>query len=161
MKKTLMICGKIRNTERFTLDIDKYYDWKEKEKIDRIVFSGWIAELHDNPRLLDRMSDAGVDVILDREPEITLLGSLLHQMVFIKNGLSLIDADDVVFKTRTDKFEVPTNPDRIFARYSNARPPGERSPFRKRILIPTALERELSDLHQMTYFRAVEIRSTV
>jgi len=139
MSKAVLVVGKIREPEKFSLDVEKYVSWLKAGKVDKLVFSGWVSDLHQNRRLLDVLARAGGRIVLDREPDITLIGSILHQMVALHNGLSVLDPDDVVLKSRTDKVAMPTDPGTIFARFTSAEPPAAQSPFRRRILVPSAL----------------------
>src|SRR5437764_587140 len=137
-KLNILICGKIRDPQAFAADLDVYRSWRDSGFVERIVFSGWISDLHDNPDMLLQLRRNGVEVVLAEEPMVRMIGHIFHQAKSLHYGLSQFSDDDLVLKTRTDKvwlnFDIGYTRDRL----ENAPAPGPISPFKQRIIIQTS-----------------------
>lgn len=138
-KRVALITGKIRDPDAFDRHLITYAEWLGDGHVDRVVFSGWVSDLHLHGDIIRRMESAGIETVLSREPEIIILGHILHQMKSLHSGLAVISPEDVVLRTRTDKYTPPASPGALFSAHHHAKPPGSRSPFEARILASAML----------------------
>ena len=143
----VLICGKIRSPEILRRDLEFYLRWRAAGEVGRIVFSGWSNERERQPDLIRHMLDTGLEVVLSPEPRLTVGGNIFHQTKALHYGLSAFDDGDLVLKVRTDNNWLEERlAGNVSARTAAAPPPGEGSPFRRRVMILTA------SLHQPFFF---------
>ncbi|WP_424360154.1 hypothetical protein [Methylocystis parvus] len=135
----ILVCGKIREQGEFQREIDRYLQWRAAGLVERIVFSSWVEDFHAHRAVFDALERNGVEIVISEQPRLKIVGHAFHQLKSIDAGLTLFGADDLILRTRTDK--VFTGFDLAFTlnRFASAPPPGEGSPFSKRLTIQVSV----------------------
>ena len=130
----ILICGKIRGRETFRTDIEVYRNWLANGQVARVVFSGWVSDLEENPDLIAELQQIGAELVLTSDPQLRLRGHLFHQMKALHYGLARFDVGDFVIKSRTDKIWLNFDPADAVRR-TEEEAAGPCSPFDGRVLI--------------------------
>lgn len=100
MRRAVVINGLIRQPEHFSAYLDGIIRLDRPEL--RIVFSSWDGELARYPEIAALLARLGADVAEQAQPDLRLPGHMLHQTMTLELGLSLLDDDVFVLKTRPD-----------------------------------------------------------
>ena len=101
MKTYSIITGKVRNESRARLVIEELIGMRERGNIDSIIFSTWIGELNNYPRLIEYFVKNNIDVIESTEQKWSIQES--HQKIPILSALSFIDDDAYITRHRFDR----------------------------------------------------------
>lgn len=103
MNISVLILGQIRGIDIFLKSLEIYIQAKRDGIIQQIVFSTWFKEIDNYDGLRIQLASLGVELVETFEPiEFRTAGHYFHQMRGIYEGLSIIDINNFVFKTRTD-----------------------------------------------------------
>jgi hypothetical protein len=100
MRRAVVINGLIRQPEHFAAYLEGIIRLAKPEL--RIVFSSWDGELARYPAVSALLAELGADVAEQAQPDLRLPGHMLHQTMTLELGLSLLDDDVFVLKTRPD-----------------------------------------------------------
>ena len=95
-----MICGLIREPVKFAAYLEGLRRLARPEL--RVVFSTWSGELAQYPEIAERLAAIGADIVEQDQPDLKLPGHMLHQTMTLELGLSRLDDDVFVLKTRPD-----------------------------------------------------------
>ena len=100
MERAILICGLVRAEAHF-LD---YLDGVHQLGVPglRIIYSTWIGELDRYPEARRKLDAVGAFVVEQEHPDLKLPGHILHQTLTLELGLSLLEDDVFVLKTRPD-----------------------------------------------------------
>lgn len=101
----VVITGIIREPEVVNHLFDFLADLKKRYIIDQVVFSTWYDELTRYPSIEKKILDNKFLTVEAASPSIMCMGSFLHQIEALRNGLQLCPSDAFIFKMRTDKCE--------------------------------------------------------
>lgn len=134
---SVVVCGKIRDSESFSRDLDVYENWLRNNEISRLVFSGWVEDAH-NP-LIFRLVELGARIVLSEPPILKGHGHFYHQMKSLYYGLLECEDDELVLRSRTDKVWLNFNPLEVAQRWREAPPPQDPSPYVRRVFTLAAL----------------------
>ena len=131
MQRALLICGLVRAPEHFAAYLDGVFRLACPDL--RVILSTWTGELDKYPQLRPLLSQLGVHVVEQDPPDLRLPGHMLHQVLTLELGLSLLEDDVFVLKTRPDICDLmdvahfmQLNPQRL-------RPPRLPCPFTHRV----------------------------
>tara|TARA_B100001248_G_scaffold262670_1_gene260717 strand:+ start:4271 stop:5572 length:1302 start_codon:yes stop_codon:yes gene_type:complete len=104
MKISVIICGLVRDSDRFCDKLQQFYNWTKEGFVDEVIYSTWIGELASYPAVKAKLNKTGVKVIEVEEPRLVLKGGhQLHQMTSLYYAINEIeDEDKYVLKTRVD-----------------------------------------------------------
>jgi hypothetical protein len=100
MRRALVICGLIREPGRFAAYLDGILRLGRPDL--RVIFSSWIGELERHPDIAARLAALDAEIAEQSQPDLKLPGHILHQVMTLDLGLSLLDDDVFVLKTRPD-----------------------------------------------------------
>jgi hypothetical protein len=100
MRRALVICGLIRDPVRFAAYLDGVLRLARPDL--RVIFSSWIGELDRYPDIAARLAALGAEIFEQSQPDLKLPGHILHQVMTLDLGLSLLDDDVFVLKVRPD-----------------------------------------------------------
>lgn len=100
MRRAVVITGLVRDEAGFGAYLDGIAQLERSDL--RIVLSTWKGEMARYPAIAARLSRMGADVIEQVQPNLKLPGHMLHQVVALERGLSCLDDDVPVLKTRPD-----------------------------------------------------------
>jgi hypothetical protein len=102
MKRAVLITGLIRDAANFLSLLDVLSRARADGHEFDIVFSTWTGELDRYPDLKPVLRGLGVVVVRQDPPNLKLTGHMLHQVLAIEMGLSLLPHDTFVLKVRPD-----------------------------------------------------------
>lgn len=99
-RRALLICGLVRSADHFAA----YLDGVDRLAVAdlRIILSTWTGELDRYPEIRARLVRMGAILVEQDQPDLKLPGHMLHQALTLELGLSLLDDDVFVLKTRPD-----------------------------------------------------------
>lgn len=99
--RALLICGLIRDPAHFAAYLEGVLRLPDRSRL-HVVFSSWTGELDRHPAIGELLRRLGAEVVTQAPPNLTLPGHMLHQVMTLERGLSMLDDDVFVLKTRPD-----------------------------------------------------------
>ena len=99
-RRAVVICGLVREPAGFAAYLEGLVRLDRTHL--RVVFSTWQGELARYPEIASLLVRLGADIVEQTQPELRLPGHMLHQTMALELGLSLLDDDVFVLKTRPD-----------------------------------------------------------
>ncbi len=100
MRRAVVINGLIRQPEHFAGYLEGIIRLARPDL--QIVFSSWDGELARYPNIAALLAQLNADIAEQAQPDLRLPGHMLHQTMTLELGLSLLDDDVFVLKTRPD-----------------------------------------------------------
>ncbi len=131
MRRAVVINGLIRQPEHFAAYLQGILRLARPDL--RIVFSSWTGELARYPQIAELLVQLSAEIAEQAQPDLRLPGHMLHQTMTLELGLSLLDDDVFVLKTRPDICGIMDVVEFLDMQPKSA-PPGRLArPFRHRI----------------------------
>lgn len=100
MRRAVVITGLVRDPDRFGAYLDGIRALGRRDL--RVIFSTWTGELDRYPTIPPRLAALSADIAEQAPPTLKLPGHILHQVMTQERGLSLLEDDVFVLKTRPD-----------------------------------------------------------
>ncbi len=100
MRRAVVICGLIRAPAHFADYLEGILRLARPDL--RVIYSSWTGELARYPEIAALLARLRADVVEQAAPDLTLPGHILHQAAALERGLSVLDDDVFVLKTRPD-----------------------------------------------------------
>ena len=104
MVNVLFASGVIRTPYRFMHSIEDMFNNKNVKKI---VLTVWKNEIDKYKNLRNFLKERNVIIIELDEPLTKTTGYIDHQMISLKEGISIFDNNEYIFKTRCDLYIDP------------------------------------------------------
>lgn len=103
MRRAIVCTGLVRSPVKFNafLDVIASLDASTRDDL-TVMFSTWVNELNAYPEIRARLKALNCIVIEQGEPDLTLAGHALHQLVSISVAAELLDDSTFVLKFRPD-----------------------------------------------------------
>jgi len=111
-----LLTGMVRDEAAFLDKLALLRDWGEAGHLDGVCVSTWIGELDRYPGVAAELGRMGAAIVESREMDLKLPGSFLHQVATVRNGLSAVPSDALVFRLRSDKCVLSAGDHRAFDR---------------------------------------------
>jgi len=103
-KVDVIFTGLLRETGLLMKSIRDLNLLKDKNLVDKIIFSTWYGELEKNEDMKRFFSENKVVVVESEEPKERGHGSIWCQMLALEKGLNSLEKNNFVLKTRTDVY---------------------------------------------------------
>lgn len=104
-----VMLGTIRDQVEFNLILTQLIDWRNKDKIEAIIFSTWRGEIDKFAGLREKLKSANI-YIVESTPIDNMIQDMksvssnyMRQSRQLKSALDHVPDDVVVLKTRTDR----------------------------------------------------------
>ena len=131
MKRALLICGLVRDPERFGAYLEGLLQMARGDL--RVIFSSWDGERARYPVIAALLGELGCEICEQAQPDLKLPGHMLHQTMTLELGLSLLDDDVFVLKVRPDNCGL-VDVEEFLALVPQVAPPGRLTrPFGHRV----------------------------
>lgn len=111
-----LVTGMVRDEAAYLGKLSLLRGWLDQGRLDRVCVSSWIGEFDRYPAVVAELRRLGASVVESREMDLKLPGSFLHQVATVRNGLSVVPADALVFRLRADKCDLREGDHNAFAR---------------------------------------------
>ena len=114
-KANVLFCGLMRKPEMFKKSIQDLSLMRKDGLINQIIFSTWTGELEKSPEIESFLKENKVKIIKTEEPKDRGYGNIWCQMKALEVGLSEIEENEFVLKTRSDVYIHPDFLKKIFS----------------------------------------------
>lgn len=107
MKRAILVTGLVRNPANFMGLLEEIERARRDFGDFSLIYSTWSGELNAYPEVAKRLGALDAIVVEQEQPNLKLSGHMLHQVLTLEMGLSLLSPDYFVLKLRPDISRAP------------------------------------------------------